>query len=218
MTTPTDPSKHADHHVELAVMGDGEVLADVIAGAFYYLAVSQWLVPNPDARRAIFPPYFRMFVDHALAEGGVVLTTPARDAVALWLPIGRDGPDAPPEEYHEQLAAITGAHLARFEALDEAFAAHHPSGIVHEHLAILAVRPDRQRLGIGRALLHARHAILDRDGTSAYLEASDPVKRGIYLSFGYEDLGGPIQLPDGPAMYPMIRFPQSDKGAAGSRM
>jgi GNAT superfamily N-acetyltransferase len=214
MTTPRDAPKPADHRVQLATADDGAVLAQVIADAFYDLAVSQWLVPDPDARRAIFPPYFRMFVDHALAEDGVVLTTPTYDAVALWLPVGPDGPDAPPEEYHEQLAAITGEHLARFEALDAAFDEHHPGGIIHEHLAILAVRPDRQRLGIGKALMQTRHAILDRDRTPAYLEASDPTKRDIYLSMGYEDLGRAIQLPDGPQIFPMIRFPRGRSGAS----
>jgi hypothetical protein len=52
--------------------------------------------------------------------------------------------------YVEQarLAALTGPHLARFEALDAAFDRNHPIGVTHEHLMILAVRPDRQRLGI----------------------------------------------------------------------
>jgi GNAT superfamily N-acetyltransferase len=179
----------------------------VIAGAFLGLAVSQWLVPDPDARRAIFPGYFRIYVEHALKEG-VVLTTPARDATALWIPVGPDGPGGPPEGYNDRLAAVTGSHLARFAALDERFDRHHPVGVPHEHLAILAVRQDRQRLGIGTAILNARHAIFDRDGTPAYLEASDPGKREIYRAHGYADLGDPIRLPDGPAMYPMWRHPR----------
>ena len=134
-----------------------------------------------------------------------MLTTPARDAAALWLPVAAGGPGEPPAGHHERLAALTGPHLARFEALDQAFDQHHPAGIAHEHLAILAVRPDRQHLGIGTALMNARHAILDRNGTPAYLEASDPAKRDIYLKHGYADSGDPIQLPDGPSLYPMWR-------------
>ena len=211
MTTPADPPRSADHRVERAEPGDAEVLTHVIADAFFGLAVSQWLVPDPRTRRAIFPGYFRLYVEHALAEG-VVLTTPARDATALWIPVGPDGPGEPPEGYHDQLAAVTGPHLARFETLDEQFDRHHPAGVPHEHLAILAVRPGRQLLGIGTALMHARHAILDRDGTPAYLEASDPAKRDIYRTHGYTDRGQPIQLPDGPAMYPMWRRARTEAG------
>jgi GNAT superfamily N-acetyltransferase len=217
VTTPADRPRFADRRVERAEPGDADVLTHVIASAFFGLAVSQWLVPDPGIRRAIFPGYFRIYVEHALAEG-LVLTTPARDAAALWIPVGPDGPGGPPEGYHDQLAAVTGPHLARFEALDEQFDRHHPAGVPHEHLAILAVRADRQRLGIGTAMLNTRHAILDRDGKPAYLEASDAVKREIYRARGYADLDEPIKLPDGPTMYPMWRHPRSGAGSAARRM
>ena len=183
---------------------DTGVLAQIVADAFFDLAVSRWLVPDPAARREIFPAYFRIYVEHAFA-GGLVFTTPARDAAALWLPVGPGGPGDPPEGYADRLAAITGAHLDRFQALDAGFEAHHPAGAVHQHLAILAVRPDRQRHGIGNALLDHRHATLDRDGTPAYLEASDLAKRDIYRKHGYADHGPPIRLPGGPQLYPMWR-------------
>jgi GNAT superfamily N-acetyltransferase len=183
---------------------DTGVLAQIVADAFFDLAVSRWLVPDPAARRAIFPAYFRIYVEHAFADG-LVFTTTARDAAALWLPVGPGGPGDPPEGYADRLAAITGAHLDRFQALDAGFEAHHPAGAVHQHLAILAVRPDRQRHGIGTALLDHRHATLDRDGAPAYLEASDLAKRDIYRKHGYADHGSPIRLPGGPQLYPMWR-------------
>lgn len=209
MTTPANSPKSADHRVEIADANDVNILAQVIADAFFGLAVSRWLVPNPLPRRAIFPSYFRIHVERAL-DDGLVLTTPARDVAALWIPVAPDGPPEPPEEYHEELAILTGRHLARFQALDAAFDRHHPVGATHEHLAILAVRPDRQRLGIGTAMLHARHAILDRDGTPAYLEASDPAKRELYRKHGYVPRpDAPIRLPDGgPELFPMWREPR----------
>ena len=79
----------------------------------------------------------------------------------------------------------------------------------HHHLAILAVRPDRAGPGTGTALLDAHHAILDGEGTVAYLEASDERTRGIYLRHGYADYGSPIELPGGPFMYPMVRHPRT---------
>jgi hypothetical protein len=63
--------------------------------------------------------------------------------------------------------------------------------------------------------MNARHAILDRDGTSAYLEASDHAKRDLYTRYGYTELGPPIQLPGGPPMYPMWRQPRSGVGPGG---
>jgi GNAT superfamily N-acetyltransferase len=182
----------------------GEVLSRVIADAFHDLAVSRWLIPDGAARRAIFPGYFRILVEHAMA-GGLVCTTPQRTAAALWLPAS--GPAAPPDGYTGQLAEATGPFLDRFLAFDEELARHHLAGVLHHHLAILAVRPDQHGQGIGTALLQAHHATFDWQGIAAYLEASDERTRGLYQRRGYTDHGTPIRLPGGPDMYPMVRRP-----------
>lgn len=198
---------------------DIDVLSQVIADAFYYLAVSQWLIPDPDARREIFPGYFRLYLEHAITVG-IVHTTADRTAAALWIPVGQQGPPAAPGSHGPRLATATGRWLSRFAAFDATLDRHHPVGVAHEHLAILAVRPDRQRLGIGTAMMNARHASLDRDGTPAYLEASDLVKRDIYRSHGYVlRPDAPIRLPEGgPHMYPMWRLPHAGPETAGWRM
>ena len=69
-----------------------EVLSQVIADAFFPLAPCQWLIPDPAARRDILPGYFRMYVEHAMADG-LVHTTPGRDAaVAIgWRAAGGAG-------------------------------------------------------------------------------------------------------------------------------
>jgi GNAT superfamily N-acetyltransferase len=207
MTTRDTQVGRARHEVVRAGDADIETLARVIAEAFFPLAVCRWLIPDGPARRAAFPAYFRLYVEHAIADG-IVETTPGRDAAALWIP--GDGPAEPPGSYTEQLAAITGPHLDRFLAFDRQLDRHHPAGVLHEHLAILAVRPDRQGQGIGTALLDARHADLEDQGIPAYLEASDERTRRIYLAHGYNDRdGGPIELAHGVRMYPMWRQPRT---------
>jgi GNAT superfamily N-acetyltransferase len=197
------------HQVVPADQGDIGVLSLVIAEAFFSLAVCRWLVPDGPARRAVFPGYFRLYVEHAIADGQVE-TTPDRAAAALWIP--GDGPGTPPDGYTEALAALTGQHLGNFLAFDEQLGRHHPAGAYHHHLAILAVRPDRQGQGIGTALLHAHHAVLEDEGIPAYLEASDERTRRLYLGHGYTDQGSPIRLADGVRMYPMWREPVQDNG------
>lgn len=194
---------------------DLEVLSQVIADAFHDLAVSQWLIPDPDARRAIFPRYFQIPLQHAL-DAGLVCTTPRRAAAALWLPA--TGPTPPPDGYAGQLAKATGPFLDRFLAFDEELARHHLAGALHHHLAILAVRPDQQGQGIGTALLQAHHATFDWQGIAGYLEASDERTRELYLRHGFTDHGEPIELPDGPSMYPLVRIPglRPQRGPAAS--
>ena len=117
---------------------------------------------------------------------------------------------SPPDGYDARLAAATGRVGQRFAAFDAALDRHHPAGIAHHHLAILAVRPDRQGQGTGSVLLGAHHAILDDAGIPAYLEAADRRTRHLYLRHGYVSTGAPIQLPDdGPLMWPMWREPSN---------
>ncbi|HEV2375988.1 MAG TPA: GNAT family N-acetyltransferase [Streptosporangiaceae bacterium] len=193
-------------HVVPATPADTDTLSHVIAAAFHDLAPSLWLVTDTDDRRRVFPGYFRIYVEHAL-EQGIAYTNPGRTGVALWLPLG-DGPPAPDPGYVTRLAAATSPWTARFQAFDTALDGHHPTGIPHHHLAILAVHPDHQAQRIGTALLDAHHAALDADGTPAYLEASGQRTRDLYLAHGYRDCGYPIELPGGPAMYPMWRRPR----------
>jgi len=222
MTARRQPGGGAARGIVRAGEADIEVLSQVIADAFFPLAPCRWLIGDEAARRDIFPGYFRMYVEHAMADG-LVHTTPGRDAAALWIPLGTQLPE-PPDGYDEHLAEVTGPWAERFVVFDAELDAHHLTGAEHHHLAILAVRPDRQGQGTGTALLDAHHAVLDEKGMAAYLEASDERTRGIYLRHGYADYGTPIELPvssfahgddngpsqpaDGPRMYPMVRRPK----------
>lgn len=211
MTTRSTPDNaRAGSAVIAAGPGDIDVLSQVIADAFHPLTVSRWLIPDPQARAEIFPAYFRIFTEHAM-NTGTVLTTPARTAVALWFPVSPDGPQ-PPDRYETRLAAATGPWEQRFTELDAAFGQHHPVGMSYHHLAMMAVRPGQQGTGIGTALLDARHRGLDAARLPAYLEASGPDTRRVYLQHGYADHGTPIRLPDGPTMYPMLRDPRCASG------
>ncbi len=216
MTPPAGPAPGGqDRGVIRAGAADLDVLSHVIAGAFCDLAPSRWLIPGQAARRQVFPGYFRLYVERALARG-VVHTTPGRTAAALWVPAG-DQEAGPPDGYDARLAAVTGPWVSRFRIFDAALDRHHPAGTSHWHLAILAVRPDRQGRGTGAALLAVGHAVLDRvRGTPAYLEASSVRARDLYLARGYALLpGAPFHLPgDGPPLWPMWRQPGARAMAA----
>jgi GNAT superfamily N-acetyltransferase len=185
---------------------DAGPLSQVIADAFADLPPSRWLIADPVARRDIFPGYFRLFVEHVLASG-VVHTTADRSAVALWLFVG-DGHDAGPADYENRLAALTSPWTDRFLAFDAALDQHHPAGVPHHYLAMIAVRPDRQGAGVGAALLRSYLQSIDgQERAPAYLEASSQRVHGLYLRHGYA-LGAdaPFYLPDGgPPMWPMWR-------------
>jgi GNAT superfamily N-acetyltransferase len=205
---PVSPARPVPHRgVITAGPADADTLSDLIAKAFLYLPPSRWLIGDPAARRAVFPSYFRIYVEHALATG-IVHTTPGRTAAALWLPVSARGP-APPARYDARLAAATGRWHTAFTAFDTALESHHPAGAAHHHLALLAVHPDHQGQGTGSLLLAAHHAALDHAGIPAYLEAATVRTRRLYARHGYLlRADAPIRLPgDGPLMWPMWREP-----------
>jgi GNAT superfamily N-acetyltransferase len=204
MTMRNGPAAdQADQTVVLADPSDLDVLSQVIADAFHDLAPSRWLITDPAARRQIFPGYFRLHLEHGMASG-IVHTTPGRTAAALWIPTG-ENVAGQATDYDARLAAATNPWTSQFAAFDAVLDRHHPADIPHYYLAMLAVRPDRQGRGTGTALLRTFHAALDQAGTPAYLEASGPRTRHLYLSHGYTDHGPSVHLPGGPDMYPMWR-------------
>jgi predicted N-acetyltransferase YhbS len=205
---PASPARPVPHPgVITAGPADTDALCQVIAEAFFHLPPSRWLIADPAARRAIFPAYFAIHVEHALATG-IVHTTPDLTAAALWLPVTAAGP-APPARYDTRLAAATGRWHIAFTAFDATLDSHHPAGTAHHHLALLAVHPHHQGQGTGSLLLATHHAALDHDGIPAYLEAATKRSRRLYARHGYVVRSdAPIRLPSGgPAMWPMVREP-----------
>ncbi|MGW8379882.1 GNAT family N-acetyltransferase [Streptomyces sp. ODS28] len=206
MTRSTAPA------IQSAGLDDVPEIAELIATAFAPLAVARWLVPHgpggPDdttERVRRLTANFAVHVEHALEHGHIDLTGD-RTGVAVWVHQEPGAPEPPePAGYPARLAASAGPHLARFQALDEAFGENHPQE-PHHHLAFLAVHPGRQGDGLGTALLHHHHAALEAAGRAGYLEASSERSRALYRRHGYRDMGDPFHLrPDGPPMWPMWR-------------
>lgn len=211
------PDPEVSQEIVLAGTGDIEVLAGVIADAFFPLDPSRWLVGDGAARRGILKDYFGWQLEQAIT-GGAVHTTPDRTAAALWIPVGPE-PQGPSAEHSARLAAITGRWLDRFVILEREFGRAHLTGVAHQHLAVLAVCPGHQSQGTGTRLLEFMHGVLDRADKPAYLVAANPRTRQVYRRHhGYADYGEPISLPGGPEsggphMYPMVRMPGHGLGS-----
>ncbi|NJP94161.1 GNAT family N-acetyltransferase [Nonomuraea sp. FMUSA5-5] len=184
--------------VRLATADDAQQVAELIATAFSGLRPMAYLVPDRRARHRVIAAGFRIFVEHAVEHGEIHLIDDG-PAVAVWFPY--TSPLPAPADYERRLAEATGEWAERFRVLDGLFEQNHPAE-PHQHLAFLAVHPDRQNEGLGTALLHYQHARLD--GLPAYLEASDPRNRDLYARHGYQ-ARQPFALPDGALYWPMWR-------------
>ncbi len=191
--------------IRTADEGDRELVVRLLDGAFQDDPVSGWVFPDAAHRRATHPRLMAAFLDLVFAEGRVDLAEDG-SACALWLSVPADaehgGDDA------AQLREAVDPDNGRVELLGRLTAGIHPAGRAHEYLWMIAVAPDNQGRGLGATLL--RHVLdrCDREGLAAYLEASSARSRKLYERLGFDLLNRPLDLPDGPQMWPMWREPQ----------
>ncbi|ROP28139.1 ribosomal protein S18 acetylase RimI-like enzyme [Couchioplanes caeruleus] len=192
--------------IRRATPAEIDTVAAVLAEAFLHGDLAPWLILNVDTREKVYWPYFRLLAEVAQAAGWIDVTDDLA-AVALWYPVG-DRFDVEFPNYDTRLAQACGQHLHRFVALDQIMHEHHPTGTPHHYLAHLGVHPDRQRQGLGSALLKHHHGQLDAIGMPAYLEATSSRHGVFYRRHGYLPRPG-YRLPKGPELYPMWRRPRS---------
>lgn len=192
--------------IRTAGEGDREFVIRLLDEAFQDDPVSGWVFPDRAHRVATHHKLMGAFADVVLAEGRVDVTEDGA-ACALWLSVPAD--EHGDEDGPGQLREAVDPENERVELIGRLTAGIHPAGRAHEYLWMIAVAPGRQSEGLGTALIETVLDRCDREGIPAYLEASSARSRKLYERLGFELTGRPLDLPDGPQMWPMWREPQS---------
>lgn len=199
--------------IRVAGEGDREAVVRLLDQAFQDDPVSGWVFPDPAHRRATHHRLMAAFTDIVLAEGRVDLAEDG-SACALWLDVpagdheGGD-PDPGDDDGPAQLRAAVDPDNERVELIGRLTADAHPSGRAHAYLWMIGVSPDRQGEGLGSALIESVLDRCDRENLAAYLEASNARSRALYERLGFVVTDAPLDLPDGPRMWPMWREPRA---------
>lgn len=192
--------------IRTAGEGDREFVIRLLDEAFQDDPVSSWVFPDKAHRVATHHKLMGAFADVVLAEGRVDVTEDGA-ACALWLSVPAD--EHGDEDGPGQLREAVDPENERVELIGRLTAGIHPAGRAHEYLWMIAVAPGRQGEGLGTALIETVLDRCDREGIPAYLEASSARSRKLYERLGFELTGRPLDLPDGPQMWPMWREPQA---------
>jgi ribosomal protein S18 acetylase RimI-like enzyme len=192
---------------------DADELAHVLAEALHDDPPNAWSIPDPEARGAVMPGFFRLFVDASIAAGEAFVLEDG-SGVCLWFPPGWEMSAEEREAFESRAREVLRDVLPGPLAIVEAIEPHHPSTPVHYYLAFVAIRPDRRRLGLGSALIRQGLDRCDADVRPAYLEATSERNRTLYERLGFV-VRSEIQLPDGPTLWAMWREPRVG-GQAGS--
>jgi ribosomal protein S18 acetylase RimI-like enzyme len=205
---PTVPAaRPLPHAVRRVEPGDVEALVEVLARAFDDDPVPQWLFRGDRRRRRGLRTFFSIQLRHTYLERGEVFTTQDLAGAALWSPPGRSRPGwrdlvrlVPVMPYLTGLGRDTPEAARLLSAVDAA-RPEHP----HWYLATLGTDPERQRTGVGSALLRFVLEGVDAEGLPAYLESSKESNLAFYGQHGFE-VTGEIHTPrGGPTLWLMWR-------------
>ena len=188
-----------------ATEDDVALVADIAAAGFFDDPLMSWVLPDPSTRLGLLRAAFTGLASSFLIETSELHVVD--DAcVTMWrtpewvapAPTGDDGGASPfPPDVQE-----------RFRILGELMEMAHPHDEPHWYLNVIATLPTRQGQGLGARALGPMCARFDDTGAAAYLESSNPRNMTLYRRHGFEEINDPIQLPDGPALFPMWRAPQ----------
>jgi GNAT superfamily N-acetyltransferase len=215
-------------------MGGGSILTigavqaratgELLAAAFDDEPVSRWLEPDPARRAVMLACRFTGFTSQAFTSGSVeLLFTDNQEepaGAAVWFDRTRLPGDpagtrpASPGDGLEDPLLDTGEG-SRWNQFEQALTAVHPGG-PHDYLMLMGVLPGWRGRGLGSRLLRQRLEWLDACGSPAYLEATSPASRALYARHGFRDHGQPIQLPEGPTLYPMWRVPEAPRARSSA--
>ncbi|MFI7403169.1 GNAT family N-acetyltransferase [Streptomyces sp. NPDC049541] len=195
--------------IRAADEGDRELVVRLLDEAFQDDPVSGWVFPGDEYRRTTHHRLMAAFTGIVLDEGRIDVTEDG-SACALWLsvPAGEhEAAEAAVDDEAARLRAAVDPGNERIELIARLTAEIHPAGRAHEYLWMIGVTPEHQGEGIGSALVQHVLDRCDREGLPAYLEASSARSRVLYERLGFELTGRPLDLPNGPQMWPMWREP-----------
>ncbi|QOV35658.1 GNAT family N-acetyltransferase [Streptomyces ferrugineus] len=186
---------------------DRDLVVRLLDTAFQDDPVSGWVFPGTEHRRSAHPRLMAAFTDIVLDQGRIDVTEDGT-ACALWLSMPAEAHGQDDDEGPARLREAVDPDNERVEQIGRLTAAIHPEGRTHEYLWMIGTTPERQGEGLGTALITSVLDRCDERGVAAYLEASSARSRHLYERLGFALEGRPLDLPDGPRMWPMWREPR----------
>ena len=185
--------------VEALAQADSELAARVVARAFRDNPLNRAVIGSPAAKRLRSNLHGSRVAFRAPMTEPLPLRLAARSCEAeapeapgelagLLLGLAPDGYPAPQAPLGAQLRSLWGQGWRVSNRWGEVFQALfevHPRE-PHWYLDVLAVIPEKQRRGVGGALLAAFLARVDADRAASYLETDREENLAFYAAAGYE--------------------------------
>ena len=186
--------------IKTALEADQASAIGVLTLAFATDPMARWSLPDPVKYLNIFSSIARAFGGSAFEKGTAYIANNFTGA-ALWLPPGAKSDE---ESLKRLFDDNTDDNIKEdMQVIFEQMEKFHPTE-PHWYLPMIGVDPAHQGAGIGAALMTEALTAVDRDGSIAYLESSNPKNISLYQRHGFEVIGE-IQSGSSPILRPMLR-------------
>lgn len=191
--------------VRLARPDEVRHLAQLLTAAFESDPVLRWFIASDERWSRSAVRMFSWYTARRIRHGTAYVAD--LRGVALW-----DSPEHVRMTVAEQLSEaamatrVFGSSILRADRGNRLLKSRHPRA-PHWYLHVVGVDPRARGRGIGSSLLRPVLARCDREGTSAYLEATSPRNVTLYERHGFEVISE-VRLPKGPPYFAMMRPPQ----------
>ncbi len=193
-----------------------EQAGDLFARAFQDDPLNVYALPDARERERLNPTYFSAFVRYGHLAGEVWATEGSLDGVAVWIP-PNNGVQIPPDLADRAgisaLPSILGVEAVdrKREVFDHLDRLHERDAEdPHWYLMFIGVEPNRQRQGVGSALLRPVLSRADSDGRPCYLETFQPTNVPFYLKHGFEIVVRDVEPQSGIRFWTFRREPGID--------
>jgi ribosomal protein S18 acetylase RimI-like enzyme len=192
--------------VRIATARDVPRVADALADAFTSDPLYRWMLRGGLRLKQRLRMVFTVELEqYGLPNGGTVWTTSGYDGSLLALPPGAwEMPASITGKETLRWLRAFGTRLPRAISVQKAMAQRHLRE-PHFYVRVIGVRPARQGLGIGSALMQPTLQRADSAGLPTYIEASTQRSAALYERLGFVH-DGVLELPEGgPPLWPMTR-------------
>jgi GNAT superfamily N-acetyltransferase len=186
---------------------------EVFARAFQEDPFQSYIIPDPEERRRLSPPFFSELVRYGVVAGEVWATNECIKGLAVWLPPDHRNVhvDLLEETGFSRLPSIIGEEaFGRFKSFMDYIAPLRSRAVPgpHWYTMGLGVDPKRQREGVGRSLLHEIFPRADAEGAPCYLETTQLSNVQFYINSGFEVVDHAIEPKSGLQYWTFRRNPR----------
>ena len=164
----------------------------------------RWIMPEGQRYLDNYQELVDIYCFEKSLQESTTFITESFAGAAIWLPPGVFGDERKISSWVSE--NVPEQRLETLEKVLEELDKYHPKTNCCWYLALLAVDPAFQRIGLGSIMMKHVNRLLDNNGSQGYLESSNAKNIALYQRHGFEVMGE-IKVGDCPVVIPMLREP-----------